>query len=103
MASVRFTAFIAEGRPAIARKMTDRKLIRNFVKDTHDRPLASKVHLPCEGSTSDPDEVDRRLDAVDLVEEDTMCSCHVAICRDRLPIVLARPYVVHVCPVKRFW
>jgi hypothetical protein len=26
-----------------------------------------------------------------------MYRCHVAICRDRLPIVLARPCVVHVC------
>ena len=58
------------------------------------------VLLPCEGSTRDPDEVDCRLDAVDFVEENTLCRRHLAVCRDRWPIVLARPCVVHVWPVK---
>ena len=82
----------------------NRSEVDQELRKRHARSSVGKVHLPCEGSTSDPDEVDRRLDAVDLVEEDTMCRRHVAICRDRLPIVLARPScVVHVCSVKRFW
>jgi hypothetical protein len=82
----------------------NRSEIDQELRKRHARSSVGKVHLPCEGSTSDPYKVNRRLDAVDLVEENTMCSCHVAICRDRLLIVLARPCVVHDCPVvKRFW
>ena len=47
------------------------------LRKRHARSSVGKVHLPYEVSTSDPDEVDRRLDAVDFVEENTMCSCHV--------------------------
>ena len=81
----------------------NRSEVDQELRKRHARSSVGKVHLPCEGSTRDPDKVDCCLDAVDHVEEDTIWSCYVAICRDRLPIVLARPCVVHVCPVKRFW
>jgi hypothetical protein len=48
LASVRFTALVAGGRPAIAQKTTAQKLIKNFVNDTHDRPLARYI-FPVKG------------------------------------------------------
>ena len=67
MASVRLTAFIVEGRPAIARKNNSSKVDQELC-ERHARSSVGEVQLPSERSTGDPDEVDSRLDGVDFVE-----------------------------------